>query len=293
MNQEIQIREKEILSIDIYSMFGIFKKYDINESLYLTYNWIPKPFLLGIFGSILGLEGYGSISPSTYKTELKVPEYYEKLKDLKLAILPISRNLKNINFNGVFKKTVIKYNNSLGYASQEQGNILNVSEQILISPSYRIFIDIFGFSNKNLDLAKKLKYYLKNNLAEYLPYMGKNEFPLNWDNYQEYQLIDKEVKEVEIHSIFKKETLLKGKEIKTPPLTITGEKIKARFMVFEKIPVDFIIDKKRQKNKVVYFYHYKLEEFVFTNIKFAEKPVQDLVWIQNQENKEEYCIQFI
>ena len=45
----------KLISIELKSDFGFFKKPDINDSIYLTYNMIHKPALLGLFGAIYGL----------------------------------------------------------------------------------------------------------------------------------------------------------------------------------------------------------------------------------------------
>lgn len=66
----------EILSLIIYSDFGIFKKPDVNVN-YLTYEFIPKPLVLGILGAIAGFRGYNN--------QEAIPEYYRKLKNLNSA----------------------------------------------------------------------------------------------------------------------------------------------------------------------------------------------------------------
>lgn len=61
-----------LISIDLKSGFGFFKKPDINDSIYLTYNMIHKPALLGLLGAVLGLGGHKSYG--------KLPQYYEELQ---------------------------------------------------------------------------------------------------------------------------------------------------------------------------------------------------------------------
>ena len=45
------------------------------------------------------------------------PEFYDKLKDIKISISP--------NNEGYFEKKVQVFNNSVGYASKEQGGSLS------------------------------------------------------------------------------------------------------------------------------------------------------------------------
>lgn len=61
---------------------AFFKVSSVNSNCYFTYGNIHKPALLGIFGAILGYSGYMN-QTSTY------PEYYDKLKDLQISIIPL------------------------------------------------------------------------------------------------------------------------------------------------------------------------------------------------------------
>ncbi|MFQ5633254.1 MAG: type I-B CRISPR-associated protein Cas5, partial [bacterium] len=67
----------KLISIELRADLGFLKKPDINEkdSIYLTYNMLHKPALLGILGAIIGLAGY--------HVRNKMPEYYERLKNLR------------------------------------------------------------------------------------------------------------------------------------------------------------------------------------------------------------------
>ena len=73
---------KKIISFDLNAEFGFFKKPDINDGIYLTYNMLHKPALLGIIGAIIGLKGY--------ERNGVLPEYYNKLKHIKVGIQPLS-----------------------------------------------------------------------------------------------------------------------------------------------------------------------------------------------------------
>jgi len=153
---------ERLISIDLKASFGFLKKPDINEGIYLTYNLLHKPGLLGILGAVAGLEGY------KYKDEL--PEYYKQLKRMKVAIRPLNAE------RGIFPKTVVRFNNSVGYASHEQGGNLIVDEQILIRPSFRCYLML----GKEQDLHENIGARLQNHQAEFVPYLGKNEHSLWW-----------------------------------------------------------------------------------------------------------------
>ncbi|PSR54933.1 type I-B CRISPR-associated protein Cas5 [Adhaeribacter arboris] len=160
-----------VLSFDLESNFGFFKKPDINDNKrapYLTYNILHKPALLGILGAIIGLKGF--------ERRGELPEYYQQLKHLQTGIQPLNHQ------QGNFTKTLVKYNNSVGYASQEEGGNLIVTETMLIRPAYRCYVAL----NTAHEPEAKLHKYLLNQQAEFIPYLGKNEFTAWWQNVQEY-----------------------------------------------------------------------------------------------------------
>ena len=100
----------KLVSFDLKADFGFFKKPDIND-IYLTYNMLHKPALLGILGAIVGLQGFQENSI--------LPVYYQKLKHLKVGISPLN------NLNGNFTKHFVKYTNTTGMASNEEGGNLS------------------------------------------------------------------------------------------------------------------------------------------------------------------------
>ena len=58
-----------------------FFKYPNFNIINFTYSHIHKPALLGLLGAIVGYNGYRSISEDDV-----YPEYYKKLKNLKIRI---------------------------------------------------------------------------------------------------------------------------------------------------------------------------------------------------------------
>lgn len=158
----------ETIKFNLNAGMGIIRKPDSN-SIYYTYNIPHKIMLYGILGAIIGLNGYNYNQFINYlkKEKLEIPEFYERLKKLKLAIVP------NFSEKG-FSKKIQSFNNSVGYASQEAGNNLIVTEQIIEKPSWDIYI-LFN----ECDEYSKLKDYLINKKCEYIPYIGKNEYFAN------------------------------------------------------------------------------------------------------------------
>jgi len=136
----------KLISIDLFADFGMLKKPDTNEPVYLTFNMLHKPALLGILGAIAGLEGF--------KEKGKLPEYYLKLKDLQVGIQPINHE------KGNFQKTTIKYNNATGFANKDDKNngaTLNIVEQTLVTPAFRCYL--YLDTDNELQSTKLMKIY--------------------------------------------------------------------------------------------------------------------------------------
>jgi len=224
---------KKLVSFIIKSEFGMFKKPDINDKIFITYNMIHKPYILGILGAIMGYEGH---SQNLDKT--KMPQYYENLKDIRIAISPSSAN------GGIFKKEFIIFNNTTN------GAISNITEQTLVKPAYRIYLELDDENSEH----KKLIDNLKNNEAIYPPYMGKNEFSLWWDNFHIHSKFEKieNVEKFQVKSIIKKPEnfVLKNSGYK--------ERTTNYFYLFERLPIGFDEYLKQ------YIYH----EFLYTNAIF-------------------------
>jgi len=219
---------KKLVSFTINAEFGMFKKPDINDKIFISYNIIHKPYLLGILGSIMGYGGYAQS-----KDVSQMPEYYEKLKDIRVAIAPSNKN------GGIFKKEFILFNNTTN------GSTSNITEQTLVNPAYRIYLELDDKKHKEL-ISK-----LENNEAIYPPYMGKNEFSLWWNDFKIYK---------EFHSIDSKEKFEVKTIIKKPDnfvLKNSGYKERTTnyFYLFERLPIGFDEVLKQ------YIYH----EFIYTN----------------------------
>jgi len=181
-----------LISFVIKSDFGFFKKPEINE-VYLTYTIPPKPLILGILGAILGLKGL----KEQYYEKKSLPEYYEKLKDLKIGVTPLKDNFP-------FNKIMNKYNsrNSYFYTTEDGAENLPIIEQLIIKPSYKIFVYDPKSDNKIFSNLIKL---LEKNQTIFIPYMGKNDFPLEIDNFKEHASFEEMKEEIDnllINSIY-------------------------------------------------------------------------------------------
>ena len=158
-----------------------FFKDNVINTVYLTYGNIHRVALLGMFGAILGYGGYSKQNDMLKKKNKKKPDYpefYEKLKDIKISIVSNGKN-------GYFNKKLQTFNNSVGYASKEEGGNLIVKQFWLENPSWDIYILL------DCDEAKKIADYIQNRKAIYLPYLGSND---HLANIMDVEIIDIEEK---------------------------------------------------------------------------------------------------
>lgn len=165
------------LRFELKGETAFFKKPDVNVYAYFTYSHIHKIALFGILGSILGLGGYMQqynenfpLAASRKKSEKQrvFPEFYEVFQHARVSIVPHGDR-------GYFAKKIQIFNNTVGYASQEEGKVLNVREQWLEKPNWTIYIaDDEGLKQPIFD---KLADFLLKSQSVYMPYLGKNDHP--------------------------------------------------------------------------------------------------------------------
>ena len=258
----------EILRFKLSGKNAFFKKPEVNTYCYFTYGNIHKVALLGIFGAILGYSGYTQIQdmikPKKKKTKLEpsYPEFYERLKDLKVTILPL-------NEKGNIPKKIQAFNNSVGYASREQGGNLIVKEQWLENPAWEICVLI------DCEEAEKLKDAIQNHKCVYYPYLGKN------DHLADIEFISvDEAKLAADEELYRIDSFIKRDDIELVPLDsedldelLTKEEIRvySQFKYEEALP--YTLDE--------WVNNYKLERFVYTG-SFLEDNNEDVYCLDNK-----------
>lgn len=240
---------ERLVSIDLEADFGFLRKPDTNEGIAMSYNMLHKPGLLGIFGAILGLEGY--------QKRGVLPAYYSQLQDLKVGMSPLRDE------RGNFPKTTIVYTNTVGYANKD-GNLI-AYENTLIRPSYRVFVA--------LSEEHPLYCSLKEGQAEYIPYLGKNEFPIWWkpESFREYALDLFEFdQDYQVTTLFSKKDIGSSRDQETggSPLGFAAlfATYTEAFFYFERLPVGFQEFEMKRRGKE---YQYQMDSFVYSNAKFS------------------------
>lgn len=187
----------KVLKFKLSGKSAFFKKPDVNSYFYFTYGNIHKVALMGMFGAILGYGGYNKFrynldNDKNYKE--KYPEFYQKLKHIKIGIEPLAKN-------GSIHKKIQIFNNSVGYASQEQGGNLIVKEQWLENPSWNIYVLLDN------DESNKIAEYISNYKSIYQPYLGKNDHYANISEVEIFEGIKNEDDIQRIHSLCKADCL--------------------------------------------------------------------------------------
>lgn len=183
----------EAIKFTLSGKNAFFKKPEVNSYYYFTYGHIHKVALLGMFGAILGLQGY---SQKKWKEKNKqnieeYPEFYEKLKDLKISIVPG-------NEKGYIPKKVQVFNNSVGYASKEAGGNQIIKEQWLESPVWHVYLLI------DCEMAEMLADFLQRKRCIYMPYLGKNDHTADITDVEKIFLNKKEYGEYRLSGLYLK-----------------------------------------------------------------------------------------
>ena len=210
------------LKFDLKGKNAFFKNPEVNTYYYFSYGNIHKPALLGMFGAILGYEGYS-------QTYSDYPEYYEKLMDIKIAVIPKAEK-------GYFSKKIQYFNNSVGYACYEQGGNLIVKEQWLDNPWWIVYVMLDG------EESQKLADMIQAKKCVYIPYLGKNDHPAVIENVQIVNVDKKELKNQQIHSL-------------VPSENVNYDWYEMKFKYEEYLP--YSLNKKTN--------HYELKKFIYTD----------------------------
>lgn len=260
--------KKQLVSLDIKADFGMLKKPDTNEPVYLTFNMVHKPALFGILGAIGGFSGFTEVE--------ELPEYYQVLKNVKVGVMPLSNNTgKSYHENGNFSKTIVKYNNTTGMASEEAGGNLMVAEQILIAPAFRCFVLLDSEnSQEHLLIQNLLAYY-----AEFVPYLGKNECSLWWENARIVDYSDIIPKGTfKISSLFLKSEPVKDSKVEEPLFDILMERPEGNtFTYFENLPISYM-------GAPLFQYEYGSFAYTDWDLTLKRKPSNNFVELKTGED---------
>jgi CRISPR-associated protein Cas5h len=247
---------EKLISFDLKADFAFFKKPDYNDGLQLSYNMLHKPALLGILGAIIGLEGY--------KRKGELPAYYQKLKHLLISIEPLQHE------KGNYQKAKVKYTNGIGYANAD-GNLL-IEETMLVAPAYRCYI-LLNIQNQP---EAKLYDYIMGNKAEFIPYLGKNEYQAWMDVPQEWDITPlKASTSFTLNSLFVKTGSIR-EQIADADVNFDFTVPRGTFTYFERLPISFNEE----------LMQYQLNDFAYTDWQLkSSSSIINLFTLKGQDNQ--------
>lgn len=175
------------LKFTISGKTAFFKEPSVNK-IYLSYNSIHKMNVYGIIGAIMGYQGYDNvvIKKKNNKTTIKLPEFYEKLKNIEVSIIENKIPIKKNHF----------YSCTTGHANDRA--TLLVEEEWLEDVSWDIYLktEDENFLNEIYDKISSYKW-------ERFPYLGNNSHFCNITNIEMVEIEEVEDNEdIRIDSLF-------------------------------------------------------------------------------------------
>lgn len=167
----------EILKFNIYGNTAFFRNNTINDNnITFSYGHIHYVALKGLLGAVLGLGGHNE----SYMDKNYVhPKFYEKLRDVKCAIVPVKKyDLHNGNCiylpQYYFARKKQTFTNNCGLSKgikKGTSQTLVYIEQWLENVSWDIYILLDTIKDSNL--RENLIEYITESKSVYQPYLGK------------------------------------------------------------------------------------------------------------------------
>ena len=236
----------EVISFELSGKFAFFKKNENTRKLLLTYSHIHKVALMGLLGAITGLNGHRQRN----RNNAQYPEFYEKLKNIRVAVIPFSKNNEE-SFDGVFDVIKVETNNTTGVSKEDGGNY-RLIQQMLFNPAWRIILDI---SKLDENMQNKLKYSLLNKQYRYIPYFGRRENFAYINNVEilEANLLEKDTT-IKVNGLFHEN----NQKPKISLFLNNNDDFEYKYEHRETLPVSYINDEKCSC-------YYKEDIFVLTN----------------------------
>lgn len=186
---------------EISSNFGFFQWEKTKGDNRITNIFISKTEILGILGAIVGLDGYGQTTFKEKKGILSENSFYKVLNGLNVSILPNTRP-------ELFEDHLI--HRHMDHINKKGSLMVKITG--LIKPSYTIVVTQGSAEDV---VFEKIQEYLEKGIAEFIPYMGKNQYPLEIKNVKSIDLESVEQTEkTKIHSIYKQKSIVEEPKIR-------------------------------------------------------------------------------
>ena len=219
-----------ILKFNLSGKTAFFRSNEVNEGdLQFTFGHIHKIALMGILGAILGIDGH-MMGYLKLKDKYVHPEFYTKLKDIKVSIVPkVSK--------GYFRRKKHNMVNTAGYAN-EAGKKAD------------IYIDLQSLTVN--ELREKLIDYILNGKSRFITYLGKTNHLATIKNVEILEKKKISNDKININSLF-----LSDKAVKVKNKGFGNSNLN-EFIYKEVLPVAYTDNKSLYVSK----------SFTFSNAKF-------------------------
>lgn len=153
--QNLSENTKRVIKFTLSAPHAHIREESMNQFLYSTYLNPHRNMLLGLLGNIIGLKGYNSLNRQ------QEPEWYQKLKHIKYAII-------NNGVNGEFTSQNVVYTNTTKQINN--GNSLQIREVWLYDVSWTIYLVI-----EDKITEKIADYIINKKRANGMLYLGKGQ----------------------------------------------------------------------------------------------------------------------
>lgn len=257
----------KVLKFNLSGDFAFFKNEVMND-IYDTYPHIHKPALLGFFGAMLGYDGYAQTQKVFGKVDNSYPEYYQKLKDLKVAIVPKKQSFTKIletftNTTAMFNRVTVmdkKEKEKDEKADENADEVKKVKDQKSDKKSgATLIVKQFWLEKPSWDIylmvdneeSKKIEESILNFKTVYSLYLGANN---HFANISDIGIL--EGKEITENS-FIISSLIKADEIKANLESMLTSRKECKNLFY----FNYILPTKLSSNNNIY----QKEGFVLTN----------------------------
>lgn len=187
-------------SFTLSSTFGLFQWEKTKGDQRITNLFISKTEVLGILGAVLGLDGYSQVFLKE-KHQLTATPFYESLRGLEIAILPEQHP-------AFFEDHLIhRYMHAVNSKGPLMAKLTG-----LVRPRYKIVVTQGSCQE---DVFRQLITYMEKGWSEFIPYMGKNQYPAVIENFQQETLRPHTTAEAHrIDSLYKEKHVLHREKIR-------------------------------------------------------------------------------
>jgi len=249
----------KVIRFTLSGNFAFFKKPEVRTGTGYTYNHIHKITLLGILGSVIGLEGYNThhLRKQLKQETAFFPAFYETLNALKVSIVPLCEY-------DTFQRDIQPFTDTTMFSNHD-GTLL-VKEQWLISPAWDVYLLLDGSVDDGIE--EKLKEYILNHKTHYLPYLGKNDHPANISNVE---LVEVE----EANGKFSPSSLVPLTEDMHEYLLDEVEEGEFTYCLIEMMPTHL---------------HHEIGNYAFEHIAYTDIPMEGHHWIENKSEQKRHLI---